>query len=80
MAKSATQLDVRLDGKPGCGGVDLGLVADDHAASFQATNPVGDGGRGEMYPSGQLVVGQPGVGLQFVEELPVEAIEVICRS
>jgi hypothetical protein len=75
-AARAVALDLhdRRDGEPGPGEVDVGVVAPDHTVGLQAAHPLGDGGRGEVHPAGELVVGEPRIALEFGEQQAVDGV------
>jgi hypothetical protein len=54
--------------------IDLGPVGHD-AGVLQTAEPLGDGGRGQADPAGQLADAQPGVSLQLGEDGAVDLIQ-----
>jgi hypothetical protein len=59
------------------GGVDLGVVAADHAAPCQGPDPLQARRRRDAQRAGQLPVGLPRVGLQEADDLRVEVVHGI---
>jgi hypothetical protein len=55
-------------------GVERGVVAADHPGLLEAADTLGAGGLGQADPARQLDDRQAGVGLQFLEDLLVDAV------
>jgi phosphoglucomutase len=56
--------------------IDGGAVAGDHSRRLQPPHPLRHGGGREVHPLAERVVRQPRVGLQRVEQPPVELVQL----
>ncbi len=65
--QAAAQLDECQQWLSGTRGIDCRGVAGDDPGLLQASNPLGNCWRGEMNSAGELVEGQPAVGLQLLQ-------------
>jgi hypothetical protein len=60
--------------------IDFGAVTSDDTAFLEASHAFGDGRGGEIHPAAKLLEREPAVGLQGVEDAPVQVIELPFRS